>query len=79
MARPRLLNMSGTVVPYENARVDVLSTAMKYAASLYEAMRACWSDADQQGPLTGKVRDASFRAVRDGSAPHPEWRIAVYG
>ena len=48
MAKPRLLNMSGTIVPYEDARVHVLSTAMKYAASVYEAMRAYWSDADQQ-------------------------------
>lgn len=48
MARPRLLNMSGEIVPYEDARVHVLSTAMKYAASVYEAMRAYWSDADQQ-------------------------------
>ena len=48
MAKPRLLNMSGTIVPYEEARVHVLSTAMKYAASVYEAMRAYWSDADQQ-------------------------------
>ncbi len=48
MARPRLLNMSGKIVPYEDARVHVLSTAMKYAASVYEAMRAYWSDADQQ-------------------------------
>jgi branched-chain amino acid aminotransferase len=31
------------------------------------------------GPLTAKVRDAYFRAVRDGSAPHPEWRTPVYG
>jgi branched-chain amino acid aminotransferase len=30
------------------------------------------------GPLTAKVRDAYFRAVRDGSAPHPEWRLAVW-
>ena len=30
------------------------------------------------GPLTAKVRDAYFGAVRDGSAPHPEWRRAVY-
>ena len=30
------------------------------------------------GPLTAKVRDAYFRAVRDGSAPHPEWRTPVY-
>jgi len=48
MAKPRLLNMRGTIVPYEDARVHVLSTAMKYAASVYEAMRAYWSDADQQ-------------------------------
>ena len=48
MAKPRLLNMSGKIVHYEDARVHVLSTAMKYAASVYEAMRAYWSDADQQ-------------------------------
>jgi branched-chain amino acid aminotransferase len=48
MAKPRLLNMSSKIVHYEDARVHVLSTAMKYAASVYEAMRAYWSDADQQ-------------------------------
>ncbi len=48
MAKPRLLNMCGKIVPYEDARVHVLSTAMKYAASVYEAMRAYWSDAEQQ-------------------------------
>ena len=48
MAKPRLLNMCGKIVPYEDARVHVLSTAMKYAASVYEAMRAYWSDVDQQ-------------------------------
>ena len=30
------------------------------------------------GPLTAKVRDAYFRSVRDGSAPHPEWRLPVW-
>jgi branched-chain amino acid aminotransferase len=40
--------MNGAIIPYEDARVHVLSTAMKYAASVYEAMRAYWSDADQQ-------------------------------
>ncbi len=48
MAKPRLLNMNGRIIRYEDARVHVLSTAMKYAASVYEAMRAYWSDADQQ-------------------------------
>ena len=40
--------MNGRIIPYEDARVHVLSTAMKYAASVYEAMRAYWSDTDQQ-------------------------------
>jgi branched-chain amino acid aminotransferase len=48
MNRPRLLIMNGAVIPYGEARVHVLSTAMKYAASVYEAMRAYWSDAEQQ-------------------------------
>src|SRR6476660_9771198 len=32
MAKPRLLDMKGTIIRYEDARVHVLSTAMKYAA-----------------------------------------------
>lgn len=40
--------MNGRLIPYEDARVHVLSTAMKYAASVYEAMRAYASDADGQ-------------------------------
>ena len=48
MAKPRPRNMNGAIIPYEDARVHLLSTAMKYAASVYEAMRAYWSDADQQ-------------------------------
>jgi branched-chain amino acid aminotransferase len=48
MAKPRLLLMNGRIIPYEDARVHVLSTAMKYAASVYEAMRAYWSESEQQ-------------------------------
>jgi len=48
MSRPRLLMMNGRLIPYEDARVHVLSTAMKYAASVYEAMRGYMSDADDQ-------------------------------
>ena len=48
MAKPRLLLMNSRIIPYEDARVHVLSTAMKYAASVYEAMRAYWSDTEQQ-------------------------------
>ena len=124
VSKPRLLIMNGKVIPYEDARVHVLSTAMKYAASVYEAMRGYWSDADQQLYVfrlrdhlrrlqrsakiarialpadldrleqdvleiiraNGLREDLHVRlivfvdtgAVRDGSAPHPEWRKAVY-
>jgi branched-chain amino acid aminotransferase len=40
--------MNGRLIPYEDARVHVLSTAMKYAASVYEAMRAYLGDSDEQ-------------------------------
>ena len=63
MAKPRLLNMNGTIVRYEDARVHVLSTAMKYAASVYEAMRAYWSDADQQ------LYDPIYGATNAGRLP----------
>lgn len=43
MGKARFLIMNGKVVPYEEARVHVLSTAMKYAASVYEGLRAYWS------------------------------------
>jgi branched-chain amino acid aminotransferase len=48
MTTPRLLMMNGRIIAYADARVHVLSTAMKYAASVYEAMRAYWSDVDGQ-------------------------------
>jgi branched-chain amino acid aminotransferase len=63
MAKPRLLLMNGRIIPYEDARVHVLSTAMKYAASVYEAMRAYWSDPDQQ-LYVFRLRDHLHRLQR---------------
>lgn len=48
MGKARFLIMNGKVVPYEEARVHVLSTAMKYAASVYEGLRAYWSERANQ-------------------------------
>ena len=45
---PRLLFFNGELVPYEDARVHVLSTAFKYAATVFEGLRAYHDeDADQ--------------------------------
>lgn len=46
---PRFLMMDGQVVPYESAQVHVLSTAVKYAAIVYEGIRGYWND--QSGQL----------------------------
>jgi branched-chain amino acid aminotransferase len=46
--KARCLILNDKLVPYEEARVHVLSTAMKYAASVYEGLRAYWSDSARQ-------------------------------
>jgi branched-chain amino acid aminotransferase len=38
--RPRFLFCDGKIVPYADAKVHVLSTAFKYAAAIYEGIRA---------------------------------------
>lgn len=43
-SRPRYLSQGGRLVEYADARVHVLSSAMKYAATVYEGVRAYWSD-----------------------------------
>src|SRR5689334_19836403 len=38
--RPRFLFFDGEIVPYADARVHVLSTVFKYAAAVFEGIRA---------------------------------------
>lgn len=45
---PRLIFFDGRFVDYESARVHVLSTAMKYAAVVFEGVRAYWNAEAQQ-------------------------------
>lgn len=42
--RPAYLSQGGRLVPYGDARVHVLANAVKYAAVIYEGVRAYWSD-----------------------------------
>lgn len=46
--RPRLLFFNGRNVPYDDARVHVLSTAFKYAATIYEGIRAYHNEETNQ-------------------------------
>ena len=50
-AKPRFLSLRGEHVPYEEANVHVLSAAFKYAATVYEGIRAYWSDETQEVAL----------------------------
>src|ERR1017187_4526009 len=46
--KPRLIFFNGKNVPYDDARVHVLTTAFKYAATIYEGIRAYHNeDTDQ--------------------------------
>lgn len=44
MTRPRYLFFRGCNVPYGEARVHILTTAFKYSATVFEGIRAYWSD-----------------------------------
>jgi len=50
-ARPRFVCMNRDFVPYEDAKVHVLSAAFKYAATVYEGIRAYWSDDTGDAPI----------------------------
>lgn len=46
MSLPKYIFLNGEYVDYENAKIHVLSTANKFAATVYEGMRGYWSDRD---------------------------------
>ncbi|MGE3268858.1 MAG: branched-chain amino acid transaminase [Chloroflexota bacterium] len=45
---PTYLLMNGELVAYDDARVHVLSTAFKYGATVFEGLRAYWSEEHQE-------------------------------
>ena len=45
---PTYLLMNGNLVAYDDARVHVLSTAFKYGATVFEGLRAYWSEEKQE-------------------------------
>jgi branched-chain amino acid aminotransferase len=47
--RPKYLFRNGEIIPYEESTVHVLSTAVKYAAVVFEGIRAYWNE--DQGEL----------------------------
>lgn len=58
--RPTYLSQAGRIVPYAEAQVHVLSNAIKYAAVVYEGVRAYWSD-DAQDMFLFRLRDHLVR------------------
>lgn len=43
MARSKFISMDGKLVPYDEARIHVLSPALKYGANVFEGLRAYWN------------------------------------
>ena len=59
---PKYLLMNGELVLYDEARVHVLTTALKYGATVFEGLRAYWNE--QQGELYGfRLREHFQRLV----------------
>jgi branched-chain amino acid aminotransferase len=59
---PKYLLMNGDLVLYDDARVHVLSTAFKYGATVFEGLRAYWSE--EHGELYGfRLREHFQRLV----------------
>jgi branched-chain amino acid aminotransferase len=48
MSNPRFLCLDGKIVPYEDAKIHVLSPAVKYAAHVFEGMRIYWNEPKQK-------------------------------
>ncbi len=43
MAAPRFLSFNGKIVPYEDAKVHVLTPGLKYGAGVFEGIRGYWN------------------------------------
>jgi branched-chain amino acid aminotransferase len=60
---PKYLFKNGEIIPYEESTVHVLSTALKYAAVVFEGIRAYWNE--EQGELyIFRLRDHLERLFR---------------
>jgi branched-chain amino acid aminotransferase len=60
MARSKYISMDGKLVPYEDARIHVLSPAAKYGANVFEGLRAYWN-ADQDELYVFRMREHMVR------------------
>src|SRR5688572_20325548 len=59
---PKYLLMNGELVLYDEARVHVLTTALKYGATVFEGLRAYWNETT--GELYGfRLREHFQRLV----------------
>jgi branched-chain amino acid aminotransferase len=67
--RPRLLFFEGKNVPYDDARVHVLTTAFKYAATIYEGIRA-YHDEDTGQLYVFRLREHLERLADSAKIAH---------
>src|SRR5258708_30764057 len=44
MANPKYLSMNGEIVPFADAKVHVLTPAVKYGAGVFEGIRGYWNE-----------------------------------
>lgn len=45
---PKYLHLNGKVVPYEDAKIHILSPCVKYGAGVFEGIRGYWNDQQEE-------------------------------
>ena len=48
MSKPKYILMDDELVPFDDAKIHVLSNCVTYALTVFEGIRAYWSDADKE-------------------------------
>lgn len=75
-ARPQYLLLNGELVPYEQARIHVLSSAFKYGMMVYEGLRAYWS-ASREELFGFRLDDHLRRLLRSMKVDHMQSGASV--
>ncbi len=72
----KYLVVDGKLVPYDDARLHILTPAVKYAATAFDGLKAFWSEAQEQlilfrcrDHLTRLLQSARLMGMEESTIP----------
>ncbi|GGF49181.1 putative branched-chain-amino-acid aminotransferase [Aliidongia dinghuensis] len=63
MSAPEFIVLNGSIIPYEEATTHVMSPAVKYGLSVFEGLRAYWSD-EREDLFVFRLQDHTDRLLQ---------------